>query len=131
MGLAYSREIWGPTSQQLRYDPPSNLAQRLGNTRAGDGRKYMGRGLIQVTGRFNYKQMSDVLGEDFIGKPELLEQPTYAALSAGVFWDTRGCNALADAGRFEKLTRTINGGLNGLEDRMRRWSVCREVLGDE
>ena len=90
---------------------------RMGNTAPGDGWKYRGRGLIQITGKTNYRDCGVVLGLDLLSNPSLLEIPTNAAMSAGWFWSMNGLNALADAGQFETLTRRINGGLNGLADR--------------
>lgn len=122
--LQYVREIWGPTAIQLRYEGRADL----GNTVAGDGSKYRGRGLIQITGRANYAACGEALGIDLINHPELLEQPQYACLSAAWFWATKGLNTLADAGEFNTITRRINGGLNGLADRLKLWAKAREVL---
>lgn len=114
MGFQRTREIWGPTTAQEGYEG----RQDLGNINPGDGKRYMGRGLIQITGRANYYRAGTALGEDFIASPELLERPDWAARSAGWFWSTHGLNLLADAGKFEKITRRINGGLNGQADRI-------------
>lgn len=122
--LRYVREIWGPTAAQLRYEGRADL----GNTVAGDGSKYRGRGLIQITGRANYAACGEALGVDLINHPELLEQPQYACLSAAWFWATKGLNTLADAGEFNTITRRINGGLNGLADRLALWAKARGVL---
>lgn len=128
--LAYVREIWGPTPAQVRYE----YRVDLGNREVGDGRRYCGRGLIQITGRANYRECFTSLAEyvpdppDFEAKPEALEQPRWAALSAGWFWHTRGCNALADAEAFIQLTKRINGGLNGYEDRLALFGRAKEVL---
>ena len=94
-------------------------ADRLGNgsQASGDGWKYRGRGLIQITGKSNYRDCGAVLGLDLLSNPSLLEIPTNAAMSVGWFWSTSGLNALADAGQFETMTRRVNGGLNGLADR--------------
>lgn len=122
--LVYVKEIWGPTATQLRYDGRADL----GNTVVGDGSKYRGRGLIQITGRANYAACGEALGIDLLGHPELLEQPQYACLSAAWFWATKGLNTLADVGEFNTITRRINGGLNGLADRLSLWAKAREVL---
>jgi putative chitinase len=122
--LQYVREIWGPTAAQLRYEGRADL----GNTVAGDGSRYLGRGLIQITGRANYAACGEALGIDLINHPELLEQPQYACLSAAWFWATKGLNTLADVGEFNAITRRINGGLNGLADRLKLWAKAREVL---
>jgi putative chitinase len=91
----------------------------LGNTQPGDGWRYIGRGLIQLTGKENYATASRALFNDdrLIYHPELLEEPEAAALSAGWFWSKRGLNALADADDLEAITKKINGGLIGLDHR--------------
>jgi len=122
--LRYVREIWGPTAQQAGYEGRADL----GNTVPGDGSKYRGRGLIQITGRANCAACGEALGLDLISNPELLEQPQYAAMSAAWFWSTKGLNTLADQGDFVKITRRINGGLNGLEDRLQLWERAKKVL---
>jgi putative chitinase len=123
--LRYTREIWGPTKQQLRYEPGTTLAKRLGNTQSGDGERYMGRGLIQITGRVNYRMCSERMGfllqnakvPDFEEQPELLERPDWAALTAALYWRQKKLNQFADNGDFTELTRRINGGYNGLAHR--------------
>ena len=127
--LIYVRELWGPTPTQQEYEPPSEKATDLGNTQQGDGFRYRGRGLIQVTGRTNYAACGAALGLDLIGQPELLEQPSNASLSAAWFWNTHGCNSLADIMDFETITRHINGGLNGFDDRLTLWKMARVALG--
>ena len=122
--LRWVREIWGPTTQQAGYEGRADL----GNTVAGDGSKYRGRGLIQITGRANYKACGDALGLDLINQPALLEQPQYAAMSAAWFWVTRDLNTLADNGDFLKITRRINGGTNGLADRQALYEKALKVL---
>lgn len=94
-------------------------ASRMGNGDAasGDGYKYRGRGLKQLTGKWNYEQCSKGLDIDIVNEPDLLLQPEYAALSAGWFWKSNDCNSFADKSDFTGLTRRINGGLNGLKDR--------------
>jgi len=129
--LAHLKEIWGPTDQQRRYEPPSNLAARLGNNTPGDGFRFRGRGLIQITGRSNYEQVGAGLGVDLIRQPELLEQPDYAVASACWWWQSRGLNQIADANSlaaFERITRIINGGMNGQPDRVRRWELAKKII---
>lgn len=123
-GLRYAREIWGPTAAQVRYEG----RRGLGNTQPGDGHRYLGRGLIQITGRANYADVSHALGIDAVDNPEVLESPLYAALSAGWYWHTRMLNPLADTGDMAAITRRINGGHNGLADRMARYNAALEVL---
>lgn len=103
-------------------------AGRMGNTTPGDGWKYRGRGLIQVTGKMNYAACGEALGVDLFNRPELLEQPQYAALSAAWFWSVNGLSNLADAGDLRKITQRINGGLNGLADRQALYDRAIEVL---
>ncbi|MDI2590043.1 glycoside hydrolase family 19 protein [Pseudomonas sp. 681] len=122
--LRYVREIWGPTAQQAGYEGRKDL----GNTAAGDGSKYRGRGLIQITGRANYAACGEALGLDLIKQPELLEQPQYACLSAAWFWAIKGLNTLADAGSFDKITQRINGGQNGVVDRRALYATALKVL---
>ncbi|CAA7614872.1 glycoside hydrolase family 19 protein [Magnetospirillum sp. SS-4] len=94
-------------------------AKRLGNgdEASGDGWRYRGRGLIQVTGRSNYAACGEALGIGLVHVPEMLEQPGPAARSAAWFWHSNGLNRFADARNIETITRRINGGLTGLEDR--------------
>lgn len=122
--LRYVREIWGPTSAQRGYEGREDL----GNTVPGDGRKYCGRGLIQITGRANYAKCGEALSLDLISFPELLELPQHAAMSAAWFWKQNGLNDLADRDQFNTITRRINGGLNGLADRLALWKKACEVL---
>lgn len=122
--LVYVRELWGPTAQQAGYEGRLDL----GNTEAGDGFLFRGRGLIQITGRVNYAAAATALGLPLLTQPELLEEPDIAALSAAWFWNTHGLNALADAGDFNTITRRINGGLNGLDDRLQLWGTARAVF---
>lgn len=102
--------------------------QDLGNIHPGDGVRFKGRGLIQITGRTNYYQCGSALGVDLIAQPELLEQPSYACRSAAWFWSSRHLNELADKGDFERITRRINGGLNGLADRLAYFERAKEAL---
>ena len=122
--LKYVKEIWGPTAAQARYEGRADL----GNTHLGDGSKFRGRGLIQITGRANYKACGEALGLDLINQPELLEKPQHACTSAAWFWAIRGLNTLADAGQFETISRRINGGLNGLADRQMLYARALKVL---
>ena len=118
------KEIWGPTKAQARYEGRADL----GNTQPGDGSKFRGRGLIQITGRSNYKTCGEALGLDLITQPELLEKPQHACMSAVWFWATRGLNTLADEGKFDTITSRINGGLNGLADRQALYARALKVL---
>lgn len=110
------------------YDPPSDKARILGNTEPGDGPLFKGRGLIQITGRANYQRLSAVWGMPLVLHPEILEEPENAARSAAWFWQTHECNQLADADRFGSITRAINGGYNGLDQRLAYWLRARMQL---
>ena len=129
-GLRWIRELWGPTAAQLRYEVRGDL----GNTQPGDGRRYAGRGWIQLTGRDNYRRSYQRLKEkfpdcpDFEAEPDRVATARWAALTAAEFWHNAGCNKLADEGRFERLTRVINGGLNGYADRLARYEDAKQAL---
>jgi putative chitinase len=127
--LRFMEEIWGPTAAQLRYEPPSDLAAKLGNTQAGDGKLYRGRGPIQITGRSNYKRYGDMLGVDLIRNPGLAATTQIAFQIAGLYWVTNGLNELADVQDFIGITRRINGGTNGLADRQQYYAIAKNVLG--
>lgn len=127
-GFQYLRELWGPTPDQKGYEPPGHKADMLGNTQPGDGYRYRGRGLIQTTGRANYRDTGDALGLPLEEQPELLEDPLNACRSAGYFWQSRRLNELADAGDFVAITKRINGGVNGLADRQAYYAKAQEVL---
>lgn len=134
--LVYVREVWGPTPAQAGYEGRADL----GNTEPGDGSLFRGRGLIQVTGRGNYRAVRDRMRArfgwdlipDFEAYPKALEQPRWAALSAGDYWASCSLNDLADANNhyaFQQVTKRINGGLNGLADRLLRWDRAKRALG--
>ena len=124
LGFALTQELWGPTASQNAYEPPGRKAAALGNTQAGDGYRFRGRGLIQITGRANYQACGKALSVDLLNHPDLLASDL-AAHSAAWWWHAHGCNAIADSGDFEALTRRINGGLNGIDDRLRRWGIAK------
>ena len=104
---------------------------RMGNgvEETGDGWKYHGRGLIQLTGKENYANCGSGIGVDLLSNPNLLNTPEYAALSAGWFWNKKGLNALADAQDYETMTKRINGGVLGLDDRKAKIAKALSVLG--
>lgn len=124
--LRYVEEIASGDAYEGRRD--------LGNTEPGDGRRFKGHGLIQITGRFNHARMRDLLRADgidcpdFERDPQALTTPKWAAWSAVKFWDWKGLNALADKDDFKGITRRINGGQNGAADRERRWEIARTAL---
>ncbi len=123
-GLQWVRELWGPTPAQRGYEGRADL----GNTHPGDGFRFRGRGLIQITGRANYRAMGDALLLDLEQSPELLEQPANAAMSAAQFWASHGLNQLADEHDMMHITRKINGGTNGLPERMALYTQATEAL---
>lgn len=130
-GFKHDRELWGPTPAQKRYDTRTDL----GNTAArdGDGFLFRGRGPMQITGRDNYAAFTRwvrqfrVTAPDFVADPEALLTDPWEGLGPIWFWETRKLNTYADAGDIEMITRKINGGLNGYQDRQ-RWYV-RAALG--
>jgi len=126
----YVKEIGG--DQYLSKYDTGALAKRLGNTPEadGDGQKYRGRGLVQITGRDNYLACSKALFGDnrLLSTPELLEQAEWACKSAAWFWNSRNLNALADAGDMSGITKRINGGFNGLAERLAFYERAKKVL---
>ena len=125
-GLYYTKEIASGKAYEGRKD--------LGNIEPGDGVKFKGRGLIQITGKYNYAAVGLALGNDFVNNPLVLEKLPYCALSAGWFWNNKNLNAIADKIDISKpidtgtnkdyfiaLTKKINGGTNGLADRLARY----------
>jgi putative chitinase len=123
-GFRFMREIWGPTPTQLRYEG----RDALGNTRPGDGKRFMGRGIIQITGRANYAEYGAITGLDLINTPELAEHPENAVWIACAYWYRRRLNTLADADDVQAVTRRINGGLNGLADRQARTVKAKGLI---
>jgi len=112
-GFRYLREIWGPTPAQKGYEGRKDL----GNTVPGDGMRYMGRGIFQITGRANYGSMGQRLGVDLEGQPALAETPDIAVRTACEYWKSRALSGLADTGQEDTITRRINGGTNGMDKR--------------
>lgn len=125
--LHYVREIWGPTPWQLQYEGKSVL----GNDQPGDGRRFLGRGLIQITGRANYRTCSRALFQDegvLIDQPERLEEPLQASRSAAWFWQAHGLNELADVNNYERITKRINTTMLGYAPRVQCWIDAKRVL---
>jgi len=102
---------------------------RLGNTSEEEAAKYLGRGLIQLTGKENYANCGSGINVDLLSNPTLLLDPRYATLSAGWFWNKKGLNSLADASDIETMTKRINGGLIGLDDRKAKIAKALSILG--
>jgi len=124
-GLIWDRELWGPTPAQAKYDTRTGL----GNTpvKDGDGYKYRGRGPIQITGKYNYAQFTMWTrkifgsGPNFVENPDAVNTDPWEGIVPIWFWSLRDINRFADANDIRKVTRAINGGYNGLEDRQ-RWT---------
>ena len=116
----YTKEIASGKAYEWRKD--------LGNVQAGDGERFKGRGLIQLTGRTNYTLASNALGIDFVNHPELLEQPEFATMVSCWWWKMKGLNEVADTGDFRKVTRIVNGGYTGLADREFWYNKAMKVL---
>jgi putative chitinase len=114
----------------MGYDITVNpkLAAELGNTEPGDGKRYRGRGLLQVTGRANSTKCLEAMGRPVDDLP-YLETPVGASRSAGWFWQLRGLNEIAELGNFGSLTTNITGGYNGIDERIKHYIRCRKALG--
>ncbi|QDQ93693.1 hypothetical protein FND50_25015 [Rhodococcus sp. WB9] len=131
VGLAFFRELWGPTSDQLTYDG------RLGNVNPGDGYRYRGRGAIQLTGRSNYRSFGEWAAQRgltsdpalFENNPDLVAEPRWGFVAAAYYWVTRDLNRFAANREVTNSTHVINGGENGLADRINRYNRCFP-LGD-
>ena len=118
--LRYMEEIASGAAYEGRSD--------LGNTQPGDGKRYKGRGPIQLTGRANYKKFGDLLGLDLINNPTIAATKEVGFRIAGLFWQSHSLNQLADQQQFETITRRINGGLNGQADRVMYYERAKRVL---
>lgn len=123
-GFRFLHEIWGPTPAQKRYEG----RQDLGNIRPGDGYLYRGRGIFQLTGRANYKSIGSALTLPLEVDPELAADPVISVKIACHYWMTHSINLPADADNIALVTRLINGGLNGIDDRKACFARAREVL---
>lgn len=127
-GFKFMKEQ-GKVNYFLNYDKGS-LAKMLGNTQKGDGWKYRGRGFLMLTGRANYQsyQDSEYCKGDIMSNPELLEGQNGSVKSAMWWWFTHGLNELADKDDIVKITKKVNGGLNGIDDRKNWFGICKKVL---
>ena len=119
--LNYVKELASGRAYEWRRD--------LGNTVSGDGPRFKGRGLIQITGRSNYKACGEALGLDLLTWPERLEEPLAACLSAAWFWHSHGLNELADVEEFDAITKRINGGYRGKIERDTFYEANKKFLG--
>lgn len=119
--LRYVREIADGSAYEGRAD--------LGNTQPGDGKRFPGRGVGQLTGRANYQLCGAALGLELLTQPELLEQPIPACASAAWFWDHKNLNGLADSEKFFTISKIWNGGINGMDDRIINYMHARKAVG--
>ncbi len=117
----YTTELWGPTPAQAGYEGRRDL----GNAQPGDGSRFRGHGLIQITGRANHEAAARFFGVDVGAVIPILQSPAGASRSAAQWWHANGCNYAADQFDFVKVTKIINGGLNGFADRLARYKrIC-------
>lgn len=137
----WMKEIWGPTSQQMKYERDFSapwhdslsrgdrnyLAHMLGNDEAGDGKKYAGHGPIQVTGKTNHLIMGLLLDRDFVADPDQLTEPFWGTQAAAAFWWNNRLDAKAKKG-FVPVVKAINGGTNGLADREKYLTYARRAI---
>jgi predicted chitinase len=121
--LRYMEEIASGAAYEGRKD--------LGNTQPGDGKRYKGRGPIQLTGRANYKRYGDLLGLDLVNNPTQAATPEVGFRIAGEFWQLNGLNGLADKQDIRGITKRINGGYNGLDDRIKYYERAKKVLSKD
>jgi putative chitinase len=119
-GFRYMEEIASGEAYEGRDD--------LGNVHPGDGRRYKGRGPIQLTGRANYREFGRELGIDLEAHPEIASIPSIGVLTASKYWSDRGLNALADADDIVAITKRINGGTRGMVDRVARTNQARRIV---
>ena len=134
LDLKYWTELWGPTKAQLRYEGRADL----GNVVAGDGKRFMGRGPIQTTGRANYTRVAKALQIDCVNHPELLSTPEHGFRAAALFWQDNNCNEYADKDDTLAVSQLVNcgqGGMvkgiipNGLSDREKKVAKVKQALG--
>lgn len=116
-------EEYGGPAYFARYESRRDL----GNTLPGDGIRYHGRGIFQLTGRANYRRLGQILGVDLEDEPERAKEPAIALSIAFAYWRERGIGAAADADDLERVTKLINGGRNGLAERARHLAKAKEI----
>lgn len=123
-GFNTLHEYWGPTDAQKGYEGRKDL----GNTQKGDGKRYMGRGIFQLTGRNNYRLYGGKISKDLEGNPELAADPEVSVLTALEYWKTKGLNAYADKDDVLTITKRINGGTNGFADRQKNLAAAKKLI---
>jgi putative chitinase len=116
------------TTQEYASGAAYEGRKDLGNTHPGDGKRYKGRGLIQLTGRHNYTTASAAMNAPYVEQPELVERFPAAAIVSGWFWDTHKINHHADNNDVKAVTKAINGGLNGLQNREAYLKYARSAM---
>ena len=131
------KRAWGFTPEEAAaYEKqPQKIANRIYGNRmgnrdeaSGDGYRFRGSGFLQLTGHSNFYHAGQALGEDFVMQPELVRTPKYAAMTAGWFWDTHKLNQYADRTDYLMMTKKINGGTIGLDDRIRHINHALDIL---
>lgn len=127
-GFRWLTELGGP-SYFAKYEPGTPIGARLGNTQRGDGYRYRGRGIFQLTGRANYKKYGDLLHINLVDDPDKASQPITACHVACEFWKQHSLNPLADQGNMQEITHRINGGYNGLAQRLSFYRSLFNQLG--
>ncbi|WP_263056417.1 glycoside hydrolase family 19 protein [Pantoea agglomerans] len=125
---AYGRNAMHPANQKMIASIIYANRNGNGDINSGDGYRYRGRGLIQITGKANYEALVKQLGADLVANPDLLLGYRFAAMSAAAWWKNHGLNELADSDDVTRITRVINGGTNGLDDRKSRLSKSKGIL---
>jgi putative chitinase len=125
-GFKTLKEYWGPTAAQKGYEGRKDL----GNTQAGDGKLFMGRGIFQLTGRANYATYGKLLGVDFVSNPDMVATGKYSMLTACEYWKSRKLNALADNDDTVAITKKINGGTNGLAERLAYRKAAKGLIDE-
>lgn len=125
---AYGRNAMHPANQKMIASIIYANRNGNGDVTSGDGYRYRGRGLIQITGKANYEALVKQLGADVVENPDLLLGYRFAAMSAAAWWKNHGLNELADSDDVTRITRIINGGTNGLDDRKSRLSKSKGIL---
>ena len=131
------KRAWGFTPEEAAaYEKqPSRIANRIYGNRmgnrdeaSGDGFRFRGSGFLQLTGHSNFYHAGQALGEDFVMQPELVRTPKYAAMTAGWFWQTHKLNQFADTRDFLMMTKKINGGTIGLDDRIKHINHALDII---
>jgi putative chitinase len=126
-GFQWYHEL-GPAFYFNKYEPKTRIGKALGNTQKGDGYRYRGKGLLMLTGRSNYAAVGAALGIDIVNHPELVEGPQYAVLISLYFWSSHNLNVLADGWQLSMITKRVNGGYNGLPQRLHYSNLILKAL---